>query len=770
MADLVFAGLGAAVGSTIPGIGWQLGMSLGSAVGQMFFGGEMMPRQIVGRMSDLKVQGANQGVAIPLVFGKVRIAGNIIFASGLKESSKSSGGGKRPRVTNYSYSSTFAVLICLGPIAKIRKIYADSEVIYDDTGMSPVLHKSIVPDHLRIYLGTDVQTPDDALVAETGLSTPAYTGRAYVVFEDLGLTPFGSRIPNLNFEVDAGDATLQDVCERCAEESGLASDQYDFSALSGIVVDGYVVDGRTELKSILEDLSSVYLVDFAEIDGKIVGIPRGGNDSFTISWEDLGVGLGAPKLPRCQSVRAQEVDLPVEVTVAYSSAANGYQVMTQAAYRRGRTSQQQRSIQTMAVLSDDKARQTAYSRLFSEWAGRMRHTSSVGTKWLNLACGDVGLLELPNGNRRVRITEIVNEGVSVVGFRAVEDDPSIYTQDVLGGSPYSPEGTVAASSLPIWDVLDINEPWEDELRTTFVVLGASSGDAGWAGGSIDNSDLSNGFPRDIGSRFDSPCIMGKAVTVLPDGHPWIIDETSTVEVVLTRGALASITTDQMLFGSNMAILGSELIHFRTATLVSGNRWKLSGLMRGVRGSEWATNTHAIDETFLLLIDENGNRQTDGYVQFFSYYPSRAVSNFVLPHRLIESGTDYSGGLPTPKSTTLRGNSRKPWAPVQLDGVRGVGNDVDLTWVRRARRDNDLSDLTDVPLDEPTELYDLEIWNAAGNTLLRTVTGLTTPAYTYTSANQTTDLGAPGAFKFRVFQFTTWNGLGRGFASELHSVS
>lgn len=763
----MFAGVGAAIaGIPVLGITPLTGASIGLSLGGYFFAGSLMPRQVVGRMSDLKVQGATQGTSIPLCFGKVRVPCNLIYTSGLKERKSSSGGGKRPRVTNYSYSATFAALICQGPIVKVLRILADSTPIYDDTGASLVLHKSLNPDDVRIYLGSESQTQDPALVDILGVdNTPAYLGRAYVVFEDLPLRPFGDHHPNLNVELDAGHANLKAICEKCAELSGLKADQYDFDDLEDIEVEGYVVDGRTQLKNILEELSQVFMVDFPEIDGKIVGVVRGGTSAGSISWDDMGAGIDRALTPRCETKRQQEVDLPFEVTIAYGSPANSYQMMTQAAKRLTRRSQLQTAIQTQVVMSDDFARQCAEKNLYMAWAGRVGHQTSLSSRHLAIAPSDIRTLAFPgaNGNRRVRVVDLVLEGISVIQIGTVEDEAAVYTQGVLGGAPYSGAGTVAAGGDPLWEVFDVN-PYK-ERDEVFVTAAAASDETSWSGGSFLNADNSNGYPSHVCDIFWVASTMGAALTDIGTGTPWITND-QYVDIEMKSGELASITADELLHGFNLALLGKELIQFQTAALIATNQYRLSGIVRGLRGSEWAIPYHDIGESFVLLIDESGNEtnfQTERYLSSF------AVAQLSLPYRFMEADRDYSSGLPAPKNVTLAANSRRPWAPVHLAAERDGGLNVTLTWVRRARIDNDLSDLADVPLDEPSELYDLEIYDPTGATLLRTVEGLTDPEYVYTASEQTQDLEAPGPFKFKVFQVTTYRGLGRGFGSELKSV-
>jgi len=52
------------------------------------------------------------------------------------------------------------------------------------------------------YPGDEAQAADPFISAKLGAAnTPAYRGMAYVVFEELGLSPFGNRLPQISFEV-----------------------------------------------------------------------------------------------------------------------------------------------------------------------------------------------------------------------------------------------------------------------------------------------------------------------------------------------------------------------------------------------------------------------------------------------------------------------------------------------------------------------------------------------------------------------------------------
>jgi len=190
---LVLGLAGAAIGGAIGGplgasIGWSLGALAGSALD---------PPKIEGpRINDRKLQTSTYGTPIPIVYGSFRLAGAVIWQTDLQEHSQKSGGKGGPETTTYTYTASYAILICEGPVVKIRRIWADGRLIRDPrTGLGENLP-------LTIYLGTETQEPDPTIEADKGAGfVPAHRGSVYVVFTDQEMTEFGNRIANLEFEV-----------------------------------------------------------------------------------------------------------------------------------------------------------------------------------------------------------------------------------------------------------------------------------------------------------------------------------------------------------------------------------------------------------------------------------------------------------------------------------------------------------------------------------------------------------------------------------------
>ncbi|MES2664918.1 MAG: glycoside hydrolase/phage tail family protein [Pseudomonadota bacterium] len=201
MATLLLSAAGAAIGSGFGGtlvglsgavIGRAVGATLGRAIDQrlMGVGSEAVE---MGRVDRLRLTGAGEGAAIPQVWGRMRLAGQMIWATEFLENVQRTRGGKgapRPTVTQYSYSVSLAIALCEGEILRVGRVWADGA--------------EVAPGRLnmQVYTGSEDQLPDARIEAVEGAGrAPAYRGTAYVVIEDLDLSPYGNRVPQFTFEV-----------------------------------------------------------------------------------------------------------------------------------------------------------------------------------------------------------------------------------------------------------------------------------------------------------------------------------------------------------------------------------------------------------------------------------------------------------------------------------------------------------------------------------------------------------------------------------------
>lgn len=186
MAQVVLGGVGGAIGG---GFGQAFGAAIGAGLDRAFVAGLAPARQRGPRLEGLKVQSSAEGAPMACVFGRARVTGQVIWAARFLEKKHTQSAGKGgARTVDYAYSLSFAVALCEGPIDGVGRVWADGRPM-DLTGVT-----------MRVHRGTGEQTPDALIEAVEG-SAPGYRGTAYVVFEDLPLTAFGNRPPQLSFEV-----------------------------------------------------------------------------------------------------------------------------------------------------------------------------------------------------------------------------------------------------------------------------------------------------------------------------------------------------------------------------------------------------------------------------------------------------------------------------------------------------------------------------------------------------------------------------------------
>ena len=144
------------------------------------------------RLESFQLQTSRDGAPMPRVFGRVRLSGQVIWASHIHETSTETpvgGKGGGPTQTDFAYSISFAIGLCEGEIAGVDRIWANGAPL-ETAGVD-----------MRVYRGTETQMLDPIIAATEGGIAPAFRGTAYLVFEDFPLAAYGNRLPQLSIEV-----------------------------------------------------------------------------------------------------------------------------------------------------------------------------------------------------------------------------------------------------------------------------------------------------------------------------------------------------------------------------------------------------------------------------------------------------------------------------------------------------------------------------------------------------------------------------------------
>jgi hypothetical protein len=556
---------------------------------------------------------------------------------------------------------------------------------------------------------------------------------------------------------EGGGTTYQALVEQIAGLCGLTpGSDLDASNLIDAAHGRYVL--RSSGRAHVEALQTTGFFDVVEDGPQIVFPKRGSASSATIDIEDLGAHpADAGRVPPLVPTRtAERENLPYRVEVTLPDPDLNYEPGVQSAKRN------RAAVQTRRVLSirDDLAgdadtgKQIAERALFLAWLNRSAYTFSVTRKWASLLSADVITIQTPTAAYKMLLIEINDTASGIRECKALAEDVAIYTSNasgaVGGGMPLPTVPPLASSLYYLMDLPLLRDA--DDGLVLYVAAG-SYGVTGWPGVQIFQSDDGGAFTTPF-TFVDNEATHGYATDVLADHAPWVWDETSSVNVRIYRGSLASATKAQVYAGANALLIGSEIIGFRTATLEADGSYTLSGMIRGRRGSEGETGNHGIGDRVVLL--------TPGTVQRKSY------SALKLGDPDFYAGVTLGDVLAnaTKRSLTLTGRSLKPYAPVQIAGSRDGSNNLTITARRRSRVGHQPAAglAASPPLGELVAAYECDILDGAG-AVLRTLAAATL-SFSYTAAQQTTDGLTPGdPVDVAVYQISqalgTYND-GRGF--------
>ena len=244
---------------------------------------------------------------------------------------------------------------------------------------------------------------------------------------------------------------------------------------------------------------------------------------------------------------------------------------------------------------------------------------------------------------------------------------------------------------------------------------------------------------------------------------WRIDNDNHLDVVMVEGQPESVTKAEMLNGANaMAIIQRNgrvaIIQYQNVQHLGGNKYRLSTLLRGRRGTEALDTGYSGDESIVLL------NTTD-------------ISRYELPiddlrvtkyYRAVTDGQ-------TPEDAEVFthrhfGQSLAPYAPVH-PYARYEGTTFTMGWKRQTRIGAE-SDLTDnvgfVPLAELSENYIYEILNSDGSVASSgSVAGSSEYSFTPQAEDGTLNIDLPMALDSPSFEkpVSRWRASSRGTGFE-----
>lgn len=509
----------------------------------------------------------------------------------------------------------------------------------------------------------------------------------------------------------------------------------DVADVEGLV-DGFILDRPMSAREALEALLQAFATDIFEANGKLTFRTRKVADETALTADMIVDAEGEP----LQSVtRAQETELPRAVTIAFSDSGRDYRAAAVRQSRIASSSAHEAVISLPAACNPYLAQTRADIMLEEFWAARETIALSLPVSAAHIEPGDV----LVSGTRRWRVTAIT-DGIARK-IEAVAYAPDLYlpppSASRIGGGTATPvfgKPAITMMDLPLVTASSTSAPWMAAFAKPWpgtLAVYRKTGDASFA------------FNRLIEAR----ATMGTTRNPLPQGLTDRIDFTHALDIELSHGALASISTGELLGGANTAVIGDaatgfEIIQFQFAELIAANQYRLRGLVRAQAGSlAEMLSTRPAGQSFILLnaavVQPSLASAEQGLAQTWRIGPAtRDIAH-----------TSYREMSFDPELKPLR-----PLAPVHMRARRDVSG-ITISWIRRTRINGDSWELAEVPLGEESEIYTLDILDGAA---VKRSYQSTMPTQLYSTADIIADFGSvPTAVAVRVAQVSAAYGPG-----------
>lgn len=576
---------------------------------------------------------------------------------------------------------------------------------------------------------------------------------------------------------------LSDALRWLALKSDLTAADIDIDADIDDTVIGGIVEQRVSYFDMVVNISQLYDFSAFESAGKIKMVRGAKNDDYAADFEVAEIDLcpinnetrdntGAQSFV---SSRRAEQSMPKELECVYIDPAQSYAVNVVRAKRTEfpvRTVQGENTatISVPLVLTASEALSRVTEALYRTWNAQITYTFRLGRKYVTMEPGD--LVEVTHESviaymQVVSATLNADYSVSIHADKYATEGDIVLTQD----DPLQDPDNIPSEYTELV-VLDTNLifTYDDDPNSLVTYAAAlSGGQSGWVGGGVWASV--GGFSYSLVEQHNTdPDLRGvssNSLSAIPWGTSMAQDWLNSVTCAIINGAVSNVSsaTHAELVANpalNLFAIGRpgrwEIVQVGTVTDDGDGVFTLSDIIRGLRGTEIHMNDHAAGDIVISL----GKRPPITKIPL----PLSTLDTSVPIIGLPVNAVSLFGVIPTVLS--VAGNAEKPFAPTAVTAAESTG-DIVIDWERRDRL-FDSTVLTDgdddPPMSEASELYDLDIYNAAGDTIVHSETDLADSTYTFTAAEITAaGFGStPETLKVDVYQKSAV--VGRGHRKQV----
>ncbi len=539
-------------------------------------------------------------------------------------------------------------------------------------------------------------------------------------------------------------ALVRHLCLR----AGLAEDLIDVTGLWG-AVEGHVIGALESPRASISTLARHFGFDAIETEGVIRFVMRGRASVVTLAHDDLVASREGEAL---ELVRAQETELPQALKWQVARADEDYDAALVEARRITVDTTRIASESFPMAIPPEEAERRCRRALMEAWIGRESATFRLPPSRLALDPADV--IRLENDGREVEFRLVSMADSDARGIEAVRQDRTAY--DLPPGDPRPASlASPVVFGTPEVVMLDLPQISEDQPAHRPLIAAHASP---WPGEiAVFRSASTDGFA--LLTTFGSRARIGTLAFDFFPGPTSRFDLGNALVVDLLSGTLESVTDVALFGGANALAVETEaglweIVQAGAAELIGPGRYRLTRLLRGQRGTEYAMGNPAPAGARVVVVDSA-----------LSALPI-AEADLGLPWnwRVGPAARAVSDDSYAALGFTPTGRGLVPFAPVHVEQpwrtARSPG-DLTIRWTRRSRTlVADAWEQVEVPLAEHLESYDVQILDGAA--IKRTLTSSTTSVL-YTAAQQTADWGAPLApgqtLAIRIYQLSNRRGRG-----------
>lgn len=566
--------------------------------------------------------------------------------------------------------------------------------------------------------------------------------------------------------------TVKQVVDLVAGKVGLTGIDIDTSNLTD-QLHGYLIGTRMAANRALEPLRQFFFFNPVSEDFIIKFPLLGGSSVATVPEDDLAAGDGDD--PRVRTDRLaeeimQEIELPEVLELVHANENSEYQPQIQRVKRPRSTTASKRR-RTLGFpgtfISNSDAKQRLQSFLYQIWLKRRPVIFTTAQRWLRLSPTDVVDVVSDGVTQQVILGQVDHGANNKIEFRGAADDPSTLVSITTGAEGVIPVQTIELVSPSEFFVVDMPIMRSQDAGFGAYFAGGPIGDGSFPGEEIHRGSDGTTFNpfQFISANRAVDHGFTDGAGILPDADPDFWDRDTSFTIQMLRGTLASSTEALVIAtGANVLIIGNEYVNFVTATDLGNQRYTISTLLRGRKGTEGETGLHTVSEKVIVPTEGTMIRRaldlTDLDVAFF--------------YKGVTRGGSLADGIR--KLITVQGKSEWTWSVVHVVGSISA-NDWTINWKWRNFLRPEWKNLEAVP-HQALFNYEIDVLSGPGGTVLATYSttasanGSVITAidhdFFYDDADQVVDFGSvQTTLTVKIYPMVT--NIGRAFPKEVTLV-